>query len=208
DKQSIARVQGNIGNIYYNLGDFKRAEEKFKLKLQMAKELGDKRAISISLGSLGNVYKQYGDYPSAEEAYSNAIEIAEEMGLKLYVADHSANKARLMLLLGRHSEARALAENAVRLAEELSRSDISLRSRISIAVAEGSENPRAAAKMLLDLLAAVGDNKEHAAEVHYEIYKLTGDNQHKEDAKALYNDLYENTRNFLFKQKLGDLEAH
>lgn len=206
DKQSVARVQGNIGNIYYCLGDYEMAKEKFEIKRAMSEELGDKRALCISLGSLGNVYKPLGDMEASEKAYSEAIEIAEEVGLRLYVSDHSANKARLMVALGRFDEALELAHTAIDLADELERSDISFRSRITLAVATAPTDREKAIDQLEDLLPNA-EKKEYIAEVHYELYKITGDEEHAAQSAALYTELYKETPNITYKERAEELEG-
>jgi len=69
---------GNLGNAYFNLGEYRRAIEYHEQSLQIARELVDRRAEGKALGNLGLGYKNLGEYRRAIEYYEQQLQIARE----------------------------------------------------------------------------------------------------------------------------------
>ena len=72
-----AMSYNNIGNVYYNLGDYNEALEYFNKALEIKKEvLGEKHAnIASSYLNIGNLYYKLGDYKKALKYHNKALEI-------------------------------------------------------------------------------------------------------------------------------------
>ena len=82
----------NLGNLYHNLGDFKKATETHLKSLRLFETLKNKRGQSFCLQSLGNNLFKMGQLDQAEEYYKRSLKIKEELGDK-----RGLNNARVSL---------------------------------------------------------------------------------------------------------------
>ena len=73
---------GNLGNVYWSVGDFKKAIEYHKLHLKIAEEVGDKHGKGNAYGNLGNAFYRLGDFKKAIEYHNVHLKIAKEVGDK------------------------------------------------------------------------------------------------------------------------------
>ncbi|MBI5219020.1 MAG: tetratricopeptide repeat protein [Bacteroidia bacterium] len=92
DKNGIATVLGNIGNVYADQARtpkvylvesdflFNRALEYYFKALKMAEELGNKNGIAIWLGNIGSLYTKTGKFQEAEQYLKRAIAIDDSIG--------------------------------------------------------------------------------------------------------------------------------
>ncbi|MDP5046887.1 MAG: CHAT domain-containing protein, partial [Saprospiraceae bacterium] len=74
---NYASSLNSLGNIYFELDDFKNAETYYKQAMEIRKKaLGDAHpGYASSLNDLGNLYSTLGDFRNAEIFYKQAIEI-------------------------------------------------------------------------------------------------------------------------------------
>ncbi|CAH3184394.1 unnamed protein product, partial [Porites lobata] len=68
DRAAEGRPYGNLGNIYFYLGDFQRAIEYHKQSLSIAKEVSDMTAEGRAYGNLGKAYHSFDDFQQAIES--------------------------------------------------------------------------------------------------------------------------------------------
>jgi len=71
---------GNLGIVYKNLGEMRRAIEFYEQDLAIAREIGNRRGEGDSLGNLGNAYAVLGETRRAIEFYEQNLAIAREIG--------------------------------------------------------------------------------------------------------------------------------
>jgi tetratricopeptide (TPR) repeat protein len=98
-KKGIARVNGNIGNIYISTNDDPiKGIEYVKKAYSIFKEIGDKRGMSINIHNMGVAYKEIGsvnkslpDYEKAVECLQQSLEIDKEIGSKINIANNIDN---------------------------------------------------------------------------------------------------------------------
>ena len=76
---SVATDLNNLGLLYYNLGEYAKAEPLYKRALGISeKALGpDHPSVALGLYNLGSLYDTLGDYEKAEPLYKRALEIDE-----------------------------------------------------------------------------------------------------------------------------------
>jgi two-component system, NtrC family, sensor kinase len=86
NKTGIAANLGDIGELYLNLSDDKKAIEYDLKSLQLYQQLGDKNGIARNLGNIGIIYSRQKNYGKALEYYLPALEISKELGLQIGVA--------------------------------------------------------------------------------------------------------------------------
>lgn len=69
DRDAQGRSCGNIGNVYYLLGEFQKAIQVHNERLQIAKECGDKEAERRAYCNLGNAYIFCGEFEKSIDNY-------------------------------------------------------------------------------------------------------------------------------------------
>lgn len=86
-KTGKAGIFGDLGNNYFNVGDFEQALPLFEKALSIYESVDDKEAISLYLGRIAEIYwnKKY-DYEKALEYYNRSLKLAEESGNKVQIA--------------------------------------------------------------------------------------------------------------------------
>ncbi len=83
DKAGEGRAYGNLGIVFNNLGDFRKAKEYYELRLEIAKEVGDRAAGGTAYGNLGNAFLDIGDFRKAIDYCGELhLKIAKEVGDK------------------------------------------------------------------------------------------------------------------------------
>lgn len=71
---------GNLGNVYWELGETQRAIEFYEQGLAIVREIRDRRSEGIALGALGFAYKSLGETHRAIEFYEQYLSITREIG--------------------------------------------------------------------------------------------------------------------------------
>ncbi len=89
DTVSMARIYGNLGRVYAELGDYARAETAVRRQLAIARDNQNFSTQIFAWNTLGTLRLQRGDVQSANQAYKEALDIAygienpEGIGLSL-----------------------------------------------------------------------------------------------------------------------------
>jgi tetratricopeptide (TPR) repeat protein len=69
---------GNIGLVYMNQGDYRKALEHYHIASRLAENTSDKAAVARQLSNIGIVHWYEGNYPKALSSYFDALKIYEE----------------------------------------------------------------------------------------------------------------------------------
>ncbi|MDG5492040.1 DUF2225 domain-containing protein [Psychroserpens sp. SPM9] len=80
EKLGIKNNEGllyNIGNIYADTGEYKKALENFEKALKINRETNDSQGILNNLNSIGNVYYMQGNYPLALKYHGESLKVAK-----------------------------------------------------------------------------------------------------------------------------------
>jgi len=80
DKEVHEKVLGNLGNMYRNLNEPKKAIEYNEQALIIAREIGDRLNEGTWLGNIGLAYYSLGELKKAIEYYDQALKISREIG--------------------------------------------------------------------------------------------------------------------------------
>ena len=90
-KGNVALTQGNLGEVYRNMGRFADALEYDNKALAQFEASGDKGNIANNLGNIGEVNKALGKFDLALDFTFRALKIVEEMGDREGIAYLSGN---------------------------------------------------------------------------------------------------------------------
>ncbi|HEX8922178.1 MAG TPA: tetratricopeptide repeat protein, partial [Pyrinomonadaceae bacterium] len=80
DRAAEGMHLGNLGLVYAELGEVRRAIEFYEQRLAIAREIGDRRGEGTATGNLGSVYADLGETRRAIEFYEQQLTIVREIG--------------------------------------------------------------------------------------------------------------------------------
>jgi tetratricopeptide (TPR) repeat protein len=108
DRLRLARLESNIGNIYYRQDRPKDAIGRYQRALEGFEAAGDPRDIASALSNLAVCSIKLGQFADALAHYQRARDLCESHGLTSLVARADYNIAYLYYLRGDYAEARNL----------------------------------------------------------------------------------------------------
>ena len=90
ERDEVARVTGNIGNVYERLVEYVKSLEYYTRAISLHEELGARNEVAIVTGNIGNVYQYLGEYGNSLEYFARAIALySHESGLRQNPRCHS-----------------------------------------------------------------------------------------------------------------------
>jgi tetratricopeptide (TPR) repeat protein len=78
----LARLLGDIGRLYYSLGDLDLALNNYLKSLEICQEIGDKKGEGTTLNNLSQIYHAKGDYETTLCYLQQSLAIQQEIGDK------------------------------------------------------------------------------------------------------------------------------
>lgn len=206
DRKGLRLLNQNIGEIKSYMGDYSGSEGYFQRAIEMAEELGDSGALGSAHGKMGSMLFMSGDFERAEEHLAEGINHSTEAGdLKsahefIYLLARVCNrKGRLDTMI-----------ELLRRIESLPDERISPFNRwfgpmveTWIEKAEGN-NERA-----MQLAEGIAENfpgTEGKALALHVMFDITGNDDHRKRAIAVYRDLFAVTPMDLYRQMIESLE--
>ncbi|MEG3906606.1 CHAT domain-containing protein, partial [Microcoleus sp. w2-18aC4] len=90
DRQGEGAILGNLGAVYFYLGNNAKAIEHLQLSLAIAREIKDRRGEGLALNSLGATLLKAGNPTEAEKMLINGIQVWESM--RQMLGSNDANK--------------------------------------------------------------------------------------------------------------------
>jgi CHAT domain-containing protein/predicted negative regulator of RcsB-dependent stress response len=121
DSWRLARLDINLGNIYYRQDRFDEALASYESAFQGLPAEKDPEAIAAVLSNMATCYISLNQFPKALDAYTRARQVCEEHGMPLLVTQADYNIAYLHYLRGEYSRAiemlRATRVNAKRIGD-------------------------------------------------------------------------------------------
>ena len=107
DRMKEAQSSGNLGLIYYDLGDLERARTYMERDIEISREIGHLQGMAATLSNLGLVYLRQGAYDRAHQVFSQALRIVRRLGLRYYEAKMLCNLGVVSHEQGKWEDARA-----------------------------------------------------------------------------------------------------
>jgi len=80
DRDAESVHLSNLGLVYNQMGEIRRAIEYYQQSLGIARELGNRKGEGIDLGNLGTAYHRLGEIGKAIRCYEEQLKIASEVG--------------------------------------------------------------------------------------------------------------------------------
>ena len=136
DKQGEAADYGNLGNLFFSVGQYTKAKEYVKKALVIRKEIGDKQGEAADYANLGTVFQSVGQYTKAEEYLQKALVIKQEIGDKAGVGAVSLNLGKLCREFQLTAKSREFANRALKISYEIGDIEMQFNSHLTIAVNE------------------------------------------------------------------------
>ncbi len=204
DRRSIAYVANNIGELYKEKGEYDKALRYYQKDVDISKDLADKRGYAITIGNMGNLYKLKSDFHKAEELYDEALHIAREQDTKDVLSFFLSCKADLYFQKGLIERAGVLNKDALEIAEKIDMQQTIFCANLLKAKILSKENKEKSIQILKKMLEANNSAPEEAKLV-YELYKISGEDDHKKNALDFYKKIYEKNPSTRYKEIIEEL---
>ncbi len=91
DIAGLASAYNNIGSVYENIGDIKKAIEYYTLALVCKEKTNDIKGEALPLNNIGMIFHRQGDFEKAVEYYLKSIIISKRINYKHGIAFASNN---------------------------------------------------------------------------------------------------------------------
>ena len=191
-RHAVAVLTGNAAEIYRCQGELQSALALSSRALDLLAELGDSVGIAYQLGNMGITLAALDRPLEAERLFDLAIGLAREVESLYFLCEYLHQSALLLTRLGRHAEAAARNGEALAVAREISRGDVLSPAElldVSLRLSLASLTEGEAAVELELLLAPRVEPAERAAAI-FELWRTTGQEEHRADAASLYRELH------------------
>ena len=124
-----AAALGNLGIVYYLLGQFDDARHYYEMSLAVNREIGNRHGESVRLSNLAGVYQAAGMLDESSSYYNEGLTIYRQLGDRHGEALTSCCYAIVCREMGKPDEALSLVQHALAIAGQL-------RSRLAEAAAQ------------------------------------------------------------------------
>lgn len=119
DKRAEATSYINVGNVFFSLGKYKKADENFQKALLISKLLSYRQGEATSYSMIGRIHRVIGDYQTAKEYFEKAMSISEEFGDKKGLARDYEHLGSLCISLSQNVKAKEYLERALAISREI-----------------------------------------------------------------------------------------
>lgn len=195
----------NIGTTQFYLGSTDEAIESFQLSIDVSKRYGDKPGIAINLGNIGTAYFNIKKYDLALSYINKAIKLWRKEKIRNNeLIEILLFKSKLMLILCKTRLAERYNEEAQAICRELNNSELLVRTEVQKLLIKAKSDKGSAVRSLEALLnESLSD--EQKADIYFELFLLSGSDDHKKNAKALFTKIYEKKPHHKIKKTLEQL---
>ena len=204
DNSLMSFALGNIASIHALRGDFDRAITCAERLIMTGRRSQDSGVLAQGLAALGRYCMFAGGLEEDAESYlTSAAGHLEDLGLASSLSECLFDLASLRKNTGSEL-AMSTAGSALQAALAAGDESMTLLSRMLIASIRGKTEPESATSDLEGLLSDAPDD-EHAAAIHYELYRLTGREENRAGAERLYRRLSESFPNVENRRRLSEV---
>ena len=206
DKQGIAITLGLIGDLHTVKGEFDKAIQYLERQLAYCRELNYKKGIAKAVNTLGDIYFYKDQFEISVNYYDLAIEVTREINNRLVLGSSLIEKGKPLVAQGKIKAAKIAQEEALRIANEIGNPDLVFDAKILGARVAFSEGNLTFARDILEDLLKEEHNSKEKADIYFELYQVATDNEdYRQNALTLYQNLYSETPQFLFRKRMQQL---
>ena len=205
DRKSIAYVANNIGELYKEKGEYDKALSYYQKDVDISKDLEDKRGYAITIGNMGNLYKLKNDFDRAKGLYDETLNIAREQDIKDVLSYFLSCKADLYFQKGLIEKAETLNKEALEIGEKIDMQQTIFSGNLLKAKILSTVDKEMGIRILKGMLEE-DYNEPEEAKLIYELYKISGEENYKQDALKFYNKIYEKNPSIHYKHIIDELE--
>ncbi len=206
-KRGIVSILNNIGENSRLQGDYEVAMAYYEQALPIAEALGEKLQIGIVFGNIGHMYNAKGVYEMAIASYDRAISIFQVLESKHFLSEYTLGKAEVIYALQRYEDAQAVNAEGLRFAEEVNDNEYMFKGQVLSAKVDFALGNEDVPFRLEGMLQQTEDDAELAA-LHYELWKMTHSEKHRQAALNFYQTLYATTPNIEYKTRMEEMENY
>uniref|UniRef100_A0A1I7ZE52 G-protein-signaling modulator 2 n=1 Tax=Steinernema glaseri TaxID=37863 RepID=A0A1I7ZE52_9BILA len=174
DPYARGRTYGNLGNVFYLLGDFETAVLYHQKRLDIARQFGDRAAMRRAYSNLGNAHVYMSKLEEAVQYYKLALAVAQEQGDRIGEAQVCFGLGNSATIQGDFDSAVDYHLRHLSLARELKDRAGEARACASLAVNFENKSDRPKALYFLAL------NKKLAQEMRDHAMEVTANDQIKQ----------------------------
>ncbi|PIE98153.1 MAG: hypothetical protein CR988_04270 [Treponema sp.] len=208
DKATNARAEDYMGRLYLAQGDYDNAMKCYVESNKLFTTLGDAVGMASSTRNIGEVYASVNDFRNALKYYDDAIAKCRETKIDYYLCNYLNSKALILFDFGKINEAKAVIDKSFGLSEEAGDFEDVFNASILKAKIEAKLGDKdEAIKTMLDMVQENTDYPVHLAELHYEIWNIIHDENHKEKALKLYTEIYNETPHYDYKKIIEKIKS-
>ena len=205
DQQGIAITLGLIGQLHTVKGEFDKAIQYLERQLAICRELSYQKGIAKAVNTLGDIYYYKNQYEISIKYYDLAIDVSRQINNRLVLGESLVEKGKPLLAQEKFEEAIAIQKEALKLSKQLGNPNLLFDAKLLGArVASTTGKKEKANKILSTLLEKIDTPKEKAA-IFYELYQIDKQTIYRDNALKLYQKLYDETPQFIFKQRIQKL---
>jgi len=206
DKQGIAITLGLIGDLHTVKGEFDKAIQFLERQLALCRELSYKKGIAKAVNTLGDIYYYKDQFEISVNYYDLAIDVTRQINNRLVLGSSLIEKGKPLVAQNKIREAKIAQEEALAIAQELGNPNLLFDAQILGARVAYAEGKMTVAKEILEKLLSQEKNQKEQADIYYELYRVATDKEgYCQSALTLYQNLYSETPQFLFRKRMQQL---
>lgn len=193
--QAVAAIVGNAGELYRQQGHYDLALVSDQYTLQISLDLGDDSRILHVLYNIGITLVMKKDYHKAEQLFQRSVALGRKLKLPHVICEDLYRLAELAVRYGRYADASLLNTEAMEAANNSDRGDIILLTEIlnvRMQYEQGMHSLEESVALLTTFLATWSGIGEQAA-IYYAMWQLQPKEEARQQAAAVYKQLYEAT---------------
>ncbi|MGE0587437.1 MAG: tetratricopeptide repeat protein [Cyclobacteriaceae bacterium] len=214
DGEAVANTYGNIGNVFWRMGNLDKTAEYYQKGLDVARENDLKVKSAHLLANLGMVAKANGDFDKALDAYFKSLEINRSLDNKNDEAIDLMNIGVLYMhdRVNELKKAKHYLAASKRLSYEVNDKVLITLSTINLAVVEGKSGNYSKELMLLDTAKklALALNYKPALKEIFNSYSFAygklGNYKAALENQKLYESWKDSINNENYTNKISELE--
>ena len=207
DKQGTAIALGLIGELHNVKGDFHKAIEYLQKNLMLCEELGYQKGIAKAVNTLGDVFYFTKQYERSKHYYERSIAIARNIKNRLVLGASLVELGAVYIETQDFQALKQVSTEALTIGEELGNAELLFEAKVLSARCYSFDGRAKEAEQLLNEAIFSTEEKDLLAYGYFQMWRIAPeDAKAYQKALALYEELYERTPKYIFRERLAELK--